>query len=165
MFPVWNFAPDHGGKCELKGSSLSRELLREWRSLWREKYDDKWRAEDVASRDFQLLNIDRGTVIWATRNCKPLTLEDVFRSYERKFGDRLHRPVTPGEGGWGKFTRDVLKKLPKEHNHETLRRVPAKDGVEPRACGPLKKNGRGLLHLIPQRRSHDPLLRYPVGYK
>jgi hypothetical protein len=36
--------------------------------LWKERFDDKVRAEGVANRDYSSLFVEKGTVIFATRN-------------------------------------------------------------------------------------------------
>ncbi|MDH5462463.1 MAG: hypothetical protein OEX09_09630, partial [Candidatus Bathyarchaeota archaeon] len=48
-----------------------QELKQRWRILWRHRIDDKVRAEGIASKDYDLLFVDRGTVIVATKDYKP----------------------------------------------------------------------------------------------
>lgn len=59
---------------------LSQQIRAEWKSLWNQCFDDKLSAECVASRDYDILFVERGTVIKATRNYKPPSLEEIIES-------------------------------------------------------------------------------------
>jgi len=47
------------------------ELKQRWGVLWRDRIDDRVRAEGIAGEDYDLLFVDRGTVIVATKDYKP----------------------------------------------------------------------------------------------
>jgi hypothetical protein len=53
----------------------------EWKLLWLDRIDDKFRAEGIASGRFRLLAVERGTVIVATRDYKKLDLREILRSH------------------------------------------------------------------------------------
>jgi len=80
---------------------IYRYLKSEWRDLWACKIDDKWLAEAIAQREYPLLFVDRGDVLWATRAFVPPDFYDVVERHERSMGESI-RPVDPRVGGWGK---------------------------------------------------------------
>jgi len=121
--------------------ALVESLRGEWNDLWRCRIDDKVRAEGVASKDYPLLSVERGRVIMATRDYKPLDFEEVLQSHKpRGLVDGV--PPSPAVGGWGKFIRTKLRRrapVAKEKGREK----PARD----RGSGQqLKKGGKGWLH-------------------
>jgi hypothetical protein len=61
----------------------AKDIREEWRLLWLGRIDDKVRAEGVANRCFSLLFVERGTVIVATRDFKPLDLREILRRKHR----------------------------------------------------------------------------------
>ena len=117
-------------------------LRSEWKRLWTERVDDKVRAEGVASSDFSGLFVERGTVIFATRNFKLLSFRDVL---ERHGIVDAGRHVSPDVvvGGWGKFVRSTIasRGLPVR-----VRRA-ASYVAEKGERQQLKKGGRGWIHL------------------
>ena len=119
-----------------------QELKQRWRILWRHRIDDKVRAEGIASKDYDLLFVDRGTVIVATKDYKPPNLGQIL---ERHAEDKLHDRVValnPAVGGWGKFIRDVISK--QERLTKSGRSIP----LEPeKKKQQLKKGGKGWLHV------------------
>ena len=112
----------------------------EWRLLWRDRIDDKVRAEGIANQDYSLLFVERGTVIVATRDFKPLSLKEILLLHEIQNVERFV-PPHPSVGGWRKFARTVLntqkrarkwkKTVPRRKRNKSLQ---------------LKKGGRGWLH-------------------
>ena len=52
-----------------------------WRLLWLDRIDDRVRAEGVASKDYNLLFVDRGTVIVATRDYLPPNFEQILERH------------------------------------------------------------------------------------
>ena len=126
----------------LEWKELVEELKRQWGTLWRERIDDKVRAEGIANKDYEKLFVERGLVILATRDFKPLSFSEVLESHKppHMVGGV---PPNPSVGGWGKFVRNVLSK-----EKRLTRRVrpappePKRDEKQQR-----KKGGRGWLHL------------------
>jgi len=117
------------------------ELRVEWKSLWRERFDDRVRAEGIANRDYPGCFVDRGTVIFATRKFKPLSFRDVLELHGVIDANRFV-PVDPRVGGWGKFIRkSITPQKPSGHIsrascffEETKRKQH------------LRKGGRGWIH-------------------
>ena len=118
------------------------DRLRErWRRLWRARIDDRVRAEGIASEDYDLLFVDQGTVIVATRDYRPPNFREIVgRHAEDEQPGRVVAP-NPGVGGWGKFVRDVIGK--QERFTKRGRPVPSEPELEKQQ---LKKGGRGWLH-------------------
>ena len=54
---------------------LVDDVRMQWRLLWRDRIDHRVRAEGIASRDYSLFFVDRGDVIIATRDFKPLSFK------------------------------------------------------------------------------------------
>jgi hypothetical protein len=115
-----------------------RRLKEEWKLLWSERFDDRVRAEGVAARDYPLVLADRGHVIFATREAKAPSFNDVIEHW--RVQGKVYSPE-PSVGGWGKFIRTELKKV-------THTRARAAAQSEPRHGDgqQLKKGGRGWLH-------------------
>jgi len=92
-----------------RARELRRELKVEWVDLWRNKYDDAVRAEDVSQREFEKLFVDRGEIIFATRDYKPLSFRDIV---DRHLGSEMADKVSPDPaiGGWRKFISEHLPK-------------------------------------------------------
>lgn len=114
------------------------EIKIEWKRLWRERHDDKVRAEGVAIDDYSVLFIDKGTIIHATRDFKALNFKDILEQHEVLNTERYISP-DPQVGGWTKFVKDNIKQTPKEKLSESC-------GAQKTEKQQLKKNGRGWLH-------------------
>ncbi|HKZ94616.1 MAG TPA: hypothetical protein VJ249_08570 [Candidatus Bathyarchaeia archaeon] len=120
---------------------LVDELKEQWKTLWRNRFDDRVRAEGIADKDYSMLLIERGTVIIATRKFKLLDLQDILEQHRNAVGSEWI-PPNPSVGGWGKFVRTVLDpKNPKQRR----RQAPSK--TEHAYQRQLKKGGRGWLHI------------------
>ena len=65
------------------------DVRAEWKRLWRERIDDRFRAEGLANQDFSLLFVERGTVIVATRDFKLLDLKEILRLHEVEDAERF----------------------------------------------------------------------------
>ena len=115
------------------------ELRVQWRLLWRNRIDDKVRAEGIASEDYSKLFVERGTVIVATRDYKAPDFVEILEKHLSSDVDRVV-PPGPGVGGWGKFMRGVLRK-----QRGLTRRLAPSEPVRKRDRQ-LKKGGRGWLH-------------------
>jgi hypothetical protein len=122
-----------------ESDEFRRRLKEEWRRLWRERFDDKVRAEGVASHDYPLVFTDRGHVIFATRGTRAPSFSDIIEYW--KAHGRVYSPDL-SVGGWGKFLRTELKKL--VHNRAGMFEVDHTK-VE-RSKQQLKKGGRDWLH-------------------
>lgn len=116
------------------------DVKAEWKQLWRCRFDDKVRAEGVADRAFSLLFVERGTVIVATRDFKPVDLKEILSAHKFENSDRLVGPH-PSVGGWAKFSRAVLNR--QRRFRSTLNS--AADAGRAKDLQ-LKQGGRGWLH-------------------
>ncbi len=116
------------------------ELKAQWNSMWRERIDDKVRAEGISCRDYSQLFVERGTVIMATRKFKHLDFYEILQHYRSSIGNESVPPNT-SVGGWGKFIRSNLTKA----NTHVRQRRQAPEPVK-KKNQQLKKCGRGWLH-------------------
>jgi hypothetical protein len=126
---------------DANAQSLVDNVKGEWKELWHNRIDDKYKAEGMANRDFPLLFVDGGTVIVATRDFKQLDLKDILHSHEIQNVERLVTPH-PSVGGWGKFARSMLSNQRRARTWEK----PAPER-NPQKNLQSKKGGRGWLHL------------------
>jgi len=115
------------------------ELRVQWKLLWRDRIDDKMRAEGIANKDYSKLFVEQGTVIIATRDYKPPDFVEILRQHISSGAENLV-PPSPAVGGWGKFARSVLSK------QRGLTRRPAPPEPDHKKDQQLKKSGRGWLH-------------------
>jgi hypothetical protein len=116
------------------------DLRDEWRTMWRDRIDDKVRAEGIANRDYSRLFVDRGTVIVATRDYKPPDFMEILEQHKPPDAERLV-PPSPSIGGWGKFIRSVLSK-----QKRLIKRRRPEPGPSRKGKRRLRKGGRGWLH-------------------
>ena len=78
--------------------------------MWNERYNDKIKAEGVSAQNYDLLKVDKGTIIHATRDFKPLNLKEVLEENKIETPDRYISP-NPQIGGWNKFVKTNVKIL------------------------------------------------------
>ncbi|MDR0372295.1 MAG: hypothetical protein LBI79_01845 [Nitrososphaerota archaeon] len=126
----------------LKQKELVDELKIEWKRLWKERVDDRVRAEGVAVDDYSSLFIDKGTIIHATRDFKALNFKDILLQHEVSDPER-YIPPDPHVGGWNKFVRDNITKP----QTKKAKFVEYYSNPVPREKQAQKKNGRGWLHI------------------
>ena len=115
------------------------ELRNQWRVLWRDRIDDRVRAEGIANEDYSKLFVERGTIIVATRDYKPPDFVEILQRHVSSDAEKLVSP-DPAVGGWGKFMRSVLKKQRGPIRRRRPLKHDRKKGQQP------KKGGRGWLH-------------------
>ena len=118
------------------------ELRVQWKRLWRDRIDDRVRAEGIAREDYSRLFVDRGTVIVATRDFKPLDFVEVLERHKpSEVANAV--PPRPVVGGWGRFIRDFVSK----ERRFTKRGRPVPSEPKPKEDQQRKKGGRGWLHV------------------
>lgn len=122
---------------------LVEELKNQWRSLWRERIDDKVRAEGIASTDYLKLFVEKGTVIFATRKFKMLNFREILEVHGIINVDRVI-PPSPSVGGWGKFIRTMI--AGQKSSKRVKRSQQFFEGEKQKQQ--LKKGGRGWLHSV-----------------
>ena len=117
------------------------DFKNQWKSMWRNRVDDKVRAEGIADKDYSLLSVDRGTVIIATRRFKLLDFYELLQQHRLLVGNEII-PPNPSVGGWGKLVRTTLVS---QNLTKRGRRIPPEPSKRSSQLQ-LKKGGRGWLH-------------------
>lgn len=117
---------------------LKRLLKEDWAELWKTKHDDEIRAEGISVDDFESLFVDRGEIIHATRDYRPLSFREIL---EKNIGeeDASKIDVDPKVGGWHKFAKKNFP--PKRH---TKKRERPREKVD--LTQHQRKNGKGWLN-------------------
>lgn len=128
-----------------QASSIFDEVCQEWKNLWDQKIEDKIEAEAIARRDYDLLFTERGTVISATRDYKAPQLCEILEIYEKILGIRIS-PPDPKIGGWKKFSKDVIERLPRESRRQFGKRKTLRCPVNKSINASIKQGGRGWIH-------------------
>ena len=125
---------------ETSDKAMVEDIKEEWKQLWLERIDDKIRAEGVANRAYPRCFVDRGTIITATRDFKPLNFKEILALNRIQNAERLVAPP-PAVGGWRKFARTVLNKQ-KRHRRFVFEKPRSNrvNNLQP------KKGGRGWIH-------------------
>jgi hypothetical protein len=127
----------------LANKELVDELKKQWKILWMERIDDKVRAEGIADKDYDVLFVERGTVIFATRKFRMLSFREILQLHGIIDIERVVGPH-PSVGGWGKFIRTVIAS-----QRSSGRKRRAQQYFEgEKKKQQLKKGGRGWLHLV-----------------
>jgi len=127
-----------------KWDEFVKELKAQWRTMWRDRIDDKVRAEGITSRDYSLLFLKRGTIIIATRKYRPPDFVEILDHYRGVYDvKRRVDYVNPVVGGYTKFIRDFLKRQPR-FGRSKIREPPMFEGKESQQQ--RKKGGRGWVH-------------------
>ena len=131
-----------GRDCIVEASGLKEfvdELRVQWKLLWRNRIDDKVRAEGIANQDFLRLFVEQGTVIVATRDYKPPDFVEILQRHVSSGVEKLVSP-SPTVGGWGRFIRSVVSKQRRFGRRWVPPEPDRKKGQQ------RKKGGRGWLH-------------------
>jgi hypothetical protein len=83
---------------------LRLKLKSDWAELWKTKYEDNVKGEGISLKEYDDLFVNRGEIIHATRDFKPLSFREI---YEKHVGtEKAERiDVNPYEGGWHKFSK------------------------------------------------------------
>ncbi|XES77836.1 MAG: hypothetical protein ACBZ72_02890 [Candidatus Bathyarchaeia archaeon] len=116
------------------------ELKTEWKKLWKERFDDRVRAEGIAVADYSSLFVDQGTIIHATRDFKVLNFKEILERHQIENAERYVQP-DPQVGGWNKFIKkEIINQKPKKIKRAESYRPEKKEIQQP------KKGGRGWLH-------------------
>jgi hypothetical protein len=126
-------------KTRVERDDFLRRLREEWGLLWKERFDDRVRAEGVSTRDYQMVFAARGQVIFASRDAKTPCFSDVVASYTSQ--GLVYSPE-PRVGGWGRFIQAELKRAV----HSRARSFVADRPKDEKEKQHLKKGGRGWLH-------------------
>jgi hypothetical protein len=131
------------GDCialSLVQKELVEELKVEWKSLWHDRVDDKVRAEGVANSDYLKLDVEKGTIIHASRDFKALNFREILEHHQIDNAGRYVSP-NPHVGGWAKF----IKTNGTTYRSEIKRQMPLKI-VEKKKVH-VKNCRKGWLHM------------------
>ncbi len=116
------------------------ELRFQWKQLWQDRIDDKVRAEGIAVTDYSKLFVEKGTVIHATRNYKPLDFKEILERNKVENSECYIQP-SPQVGGWNKFIKTEITSQKSRRHKRAIAYVEEKKIImQP------KKGGRGWLH-------------------
>jgi len=118
--------------------ALVDSLRAEWKLMWSQRYNDKPKAEGISVSDYKLLQVDRGTVIHATKDFKPLNFKEILE--QNQVEPRYIQPNVE-VGGWKKFAKT---KILNQNNSRRSAELPFKTKKE--CANQPKKSGRGWLH-------------------
>lgn len=130
-----------GSSDRARRDEFLRRLKEEWRLMWRERFDDRVRAEGVAVRDYPLVLVDRGCVIFASRDAKAPSFSEVVDFWASQ--GLVYAP-DPAVGGWGKFIRNfIIRRSERRRIMESAK--PSNGSCKKQQ---LKKGGRGWLHEV-----------------
>lgn len=119
---------------------FTKVLKQQWKLLWRERIDDKVRAEGIASKDFELLFIKKGMVVIATRDYRPPDFKEIIEKYDVPYEVRIKQRPHPSHGGWRKFIRKEI--LSKKRNRKQY-----KVHGNPKRNPQSSTSSRGWLHI------------------
>jgi hypothetical protein len=97
---------DHKARVEAQ-KRLIEELKAQWKLLWRERFDDRVRAEGVSVNDYAILDVEKGTIIHATKDFKILNLKQLLEKHKVENPDRYVQPDVH-VGGWNKFIKTEI---------------------------------------------------------
>jgi len=127
----------------LQWRDFIQNLKKQWKTLWRDRIDDKLRAEGIARDDYPLLFVDKGTVIVATKKCKPPDFLEILRRHAQPTRVIQATQIGPSSSGWGKFIRTVVKA---ESRLSRRMRPPLLERKRGENLQQKKKGGRGWIH-------------------
>jgi hypothetical protein len=83
------------------------DLRKEWKGMWRARFDDKVRAEGIADKDYELLFVDRGLVLFASRAFKAPEFHEILeRHLTPEVAEKLN--PSPVRGGVRKFIKEYI---------------------------------------------------------
>jgi hypothetical protein len=121
---------------------IVEELKEQWRTLWQDRIDDKVKAEGISNKDCSELFVEKGMIMFASRDFRMLTFREILQRHKLADIDRYIAP-NPQVGGWNKFIKTAIvnQKSPSRAT-ETRKYLDEKKQKQQ-----LKKGGRGWLHL------------------
>jgi hypothetical protein len=125
----------------LSQKEMAEELRIQWKKLWQERAEDKVRAEGIATADYCDLFLEKGTIIYATRNFKSPNFKEILEQHQIANVDRII-PPHPHIGGWTKF----IKMNVTNQRWRKQRRATFYCDENKREKQQPKQGGRGWLH-------------------
>jgi hypothetical protein len=120
---------------------LIEELKAQWKLMWSERFDDRVRAEGVSVDDYAILDVEKGTIIHATKDFKILTLKQILEKHKIENPQRYIQPDV-NVGGWNKFIKtEITSKTKKGSRAEAYmaEKCPPKKNQQSKKRGWLHK--------------------------
>ena len=87
-----------------KAKEKRRSIKQEWDDLWISRHKDEVTAEGVSSNDYNLLFVDKGEIIHAIRDYKPLSFQEILEKHIGKENTNKV-DIDPNAGGYKKFSK------------------------------------------------------------
>jgi hypothetical protein len=119
---------------------LVEDLKVQWKLLWSERFNDKVLAEGISVGNYEHLSVEKGTVIHATRDFKPLNFKEILEKNMVANPDRFMQPNVD-DGGWNKFVKKEITNKPQKNKPSASHIPEKKEAQRPKKCG------RGWLHV------------------
>jgi len=132
---------DHKSRAEAQ-KKLIEELKAQWKLLWIERFHDRVRAEGVSVNDYAILDVEKGTIIHATKDFKILNLRQILEKYKVENAERYIQPDI-NVGGWNKFIKTEINGKAKRGSRVAAYTA---DKSVSKKNQQAKKGGRGWLH-------------------
>jgi hypothetical protein len=123
---------------------LVEELKVQWKLMWSERFNDKVRAEGVSVTDYVILQVERGTIIHATRDFKALNFKEILKQRLVENPDSYMQP-DPQVGGWNKFIKTKITSYKCQRSERSATYI-TENQADKRNTQQPKKGGRGWLH-------------------
>ena len=138
-----------GEDCKVRAEAqkqLILELKAQWKLLWSERFDDRVRAEGVSVNDYAILDVEKGTIIHATKDFKILSLKQILEKHKVDNPERYVQPDV-NVGGWNKFIKtEINGKAAKGSRAAAYVADKKKTSAKKGANQQPKKGGRGWLN-------------------
>jgi len=123
---------------------LVEALKTQWNLMWSERFDDKVMAEGVSANDYDILKVERGLIIHATREFKALNFKDIVHQRIIENPERYLQPDVR-VGGWNKFIKTEITASRSQQYKKNASHISEKNPSKQTSQQP-KKGGRGWLH-------------------
>lgn len=97
------------------------DLKNDWNELWNSKFYDNLKGESVSKKRYENLFVDQGEIIFASRDYKPLTFQEIL---EKHLGSDTAKSAFPDPvtGGWRKFAQTKIpKKITKKRKRPEIK--------------------------------------------
>lgn len=85
---------------------LRKNLKKEWKDLWNNRYEDKFAAEGISTHRYNLLQVEKGQVIHTPREQITLDLDEIYENIMGADYEKIN--PHPKVGGWGKFVKEKI---------------------------------------------------------
>jgi hypothetical protein len=142
--------PPEASVCESTESAFETQkklveaLKTQWNLMWSERFDDKVMAEGVSANDYDILKVERGLIIHATREFKALSFKDIVHQRIIENPERYLQPDVR-VGGWNKFIKTEIIASRSQQYKKNASLISEKSPSKQVSQQP-KKGGRGWLH-------------------